>query len=583
MCQDRFLPPLLGLLLFVGSQVPAVRAEPFPPDPVEALRQMLRDLPTGRPDARELADYRALLAKQAAALRTPSDLGKAVLLPDWAPPGSIRNEVLADMQQKVREPLVERFLGRMRELLAGMDATTRASAAALLGELAASARKETEADLTVLRRLDQLTAPLVEQFKHEEAVVRLSAARALGQLTPRRDGIAALGQLLGDDRTDSALAVAAAEALGEVFQGILFWEKQASAGTGAGGEDFLGQLPEPGRVLVAAAGHGLGHADPRVRRQCLLTIRQAVLGLKDRVPEPPARADLPPRGAGPQPGAGNDRKPKDDLLKVFQPFNQAVQDQIPAAIRALEDKDRGVALAAHELLEAVGDTRLRLRRLEVSLAGKPRSRDDKEQPATPPSGLKEAVPGLTRTLGHEDVRIRLGALYVLETLRAEAAPAVTAVVKALKDDNAYVRWGAVRVLAQLAPHEAGQGVPALAAVLLDDDADVRAGAALALRRYGPAAREAVPKLAEVVRKGDGASRLLAIRTLVAVGTDARPALPALTAALEDPEAEVRAAAARAIGLFGPPNKETAEALRKALLDTDGEVRRAAGSALLADK
>jgi HEAT repeat protein len=198
----------------------------------------------------------------------------------------------------------------------------------------------------------------------------------------------------------------------------------------------------------------------------------------------------------------------------------------------------------------------------------------------------ETVTAVGKSLGHEDVRVRLGAIYVLEALETAAAPAVGAVVKVTTDKNPFIRWGAARVLGRMAPREPAAVVPAgvvpaLAKLLKDDNRDVFVTALAALERYGPNAKDAVPALGEVVKNdGEAGLRLAAIRALLAVGTDARRASDELRDALAAPDTPVRAAAARALGRLGATEPATKEALRKALADPDASVREAASEALL---
>jgi len=195
-------------------------------------------------------------------------------------------------------------------------------------------------------------------------------------------------------------------------------------------------------------------------------------------------------------------------------------------------------------------------------------------------GLRVALPGLIKELSHKEVRVRLATLYVLETMEAESAPAAGAVADALKDGDAFVRWGAARVLGKMAPLQADKAVPGLAGVVADANGDVRSTALAALPRYGRAAKAAIPALRRVLNQGDGSARMLAIQALAAMGPEAEPALTELVAALSATETDIRAAAAQALGKIGPAARPAEDALRKALNDPGRQVRQAAGDALL---
>src|SRR5262249_13106611 len=152
----------------------------------------------------------------------------------------------------------------------------------------------------------------------------------------------------------------------------------------------------------------------------------------------------------------------------------ALNEQTPQVARTLGDTDISVCLAAHEALEAIADARLRLLNKVAAIA---RLTGDKPG-ATPPDdplrdGLRAALRPLAAALLHKDVRVRLAALYVLESLEAEAAPLATGLVRVLADDDAFVRWAAVRTLGRIAPLEADKAVPGLAQLLDDANGDVR--------------------------------------------------------------------------------------------------------------
>jgi HEAT repeat protein len=138
----------------------------------------------------------------------------------------------------------------------------------------------------------------------------------------------------------------------------------------------------------------------------------------------------------------------------------------------------------------------------------------------------------------------------------------------------------------MAPGQSRDAVPALAKALADKSADVRLTAAVALRRFGPTAKEAVAALAAAVKRDDGA-RLEALKTLAVVGAEAGPAAKesavAAAVALADPDPEVRVAAAHALAHVGPADEDSRKALRKALDDPDDAVRGAAAAALLSGK
>jgi HEAT repeat protein len=254
----------------------------------------------------------------------------------------------------------------------------------------------------------------------------------------------------------------------------------------------------------------------------------------------------------------------EEIQKLLQSFPVALNKALPAVTEALAEDKPDIAVGAAEVLEAAAD----VRRLVL-----------KDSHADPLPALLDARDALAKNLSAKDVRVRLAAVYVLETLGPEAAPASAVLAKALREDaDSFVRWGAARALGKMAPDQS-DAVPALAKALEDKDDDVRQTAPIALALFGPAAKAAVSALADAVKRDDGL-RLGALKALAAVGTGAAPAADAVTAALADPDAEVRVAAANALAQMRSLNKEAVATLGKALDDPDADVRRAVAGALL---
>jgi HEAT repeat protein len=323
-----------------------------------------------------------------------------------------------------------------------------------------------------------------------------------------------------------------------------------------------------------------GDKDAEVRRHCLTFLataaEQTSRHILDLIPTP-LTSPLPV----PQP----DDDPKeierfrkwmaerfDEVKPALGPLGRALSK----AVARLNDDDLACCLAAHKALEGGATLRHALRRLDESLVPLENKSDRKSLLSAP----AKAVPALVKSLGHREVRVRLAALYVLETLTIDAAPSADDLAKALGDDNRFVRWGAARALRNMAPAGAEKSVAALAKALSDDSPDVRNTAAVALARCGRRAKGAVDDLANALRKGDDRLRPLAAKALAALGPDAKPARAALIAALADEKPQVRAAAATALGKTGPLDEKAKAALLRALDDEDGEVQRAAATALL---
>jgi HEAT repeat protein len=101
----------------------------------------------------------------------------------------------------------------------------------------------------------------------------------------------------------------------------------------------------------------------------------------------------------------------------------------------------------------------------------------------------KSVADLERMLSDSDPKVQMQGAYGLGLLGEKAAPAVPALVKALKAENVLVRQQAAGALAQIGA-QAGAAVPALVESLTDVEWTVRRQAAIALGRIGPPARVA---------------------------------------------------------------------------------------------
>jgi HEAT repeat protein len=202
--------------------------------------------------------------------------------------------------------------------------------------------------------------------------------------------------------------------------------------------------------------------------------------------------------------------------------------------------------------------------------------------------MEGTVQAMIAGLSDPDFRVRLVSIDVLEIRGGAAAPAIPALVRALRDPNKFVRWAAARTLGKLAPRQGDDVVPALLRLLDDrEDLGVRITAAKAIREYGkassPAVKQTVPYLARVINRGDKEYIIAIMETIQGIGTDARDALPAVAWILRNRElpSEVRIAAARTLGRFGPLASRQRKDLREVMAtDPDDELRQAASVAVL---
>jgi HEAT repeat protein len=178
-----------------------------------------------------------------------------------------------------------------------------------------------------------------------------------------------------------------------------------------------------------------------------------------------------------------------------------------------------------------------------------------------------------RALKDEDAWVRWSAAEALGRLGA-TDEALQALREALKDENALVRMGAAEALGHLGATD--EALQALREALKDEDAWVRMGAAEALGHLG-ATDEALQALRKALKDENALVRMGAASALGRLGaTD--EAIQALREALKDEDAWVQAGAAEALGHLGATD-EALQALRKALKDKDARVRGIAAWAL----
>lgn len=551
-----------------------------PPDPVEELRQTLR-VPIKNPTSPDELQFRKdMLNKQIAALSqhprlTVGDMVRALTLPDWR--DEDRDVGVREVDQASRKDLAVRFEKSVRQLLDQGNDDQKLAAVTLLGEVGVNVRGV--GNRAGLFR--DLTPNLTKQMESPSAPLREAAAQALGKINPEPGpATTALGKVLTKDEVGVRRSAAGALAdLVKVVTGLA--KGRSTTGVDATSEEAFRMA----QAVVPVAGQGLNDGDALVRRTCLQALDRSASSILELVADPRNPLEFPPPGRK----AGADefadmaayRKQVEEERALLMPLARFLQDQVRAILKALDDADPALALMASQVLETMSSARLKLRHKAASVPAAVRGAGTAPLDEDPLlKGLRAAVPLLAKKLTHSDVRLRLAALYVLETMEGEAVEAAPALVKALEDVDSFVRWGAVRALGKMAPRAAAQAVPALAKRLNDDNRDVRITAAAALERYGPAAKSAVPALSKAVGHKEVEMRTWAIRALAAIGPEAQGAVPVLITALGDPETSVRTASAKALGKLGASARSAVEPLRKALKDSDEDVRQAASNSLL---
>jgi HEAT repeat protein len=104
--------------------------------------------------------------------------------------------------------------------------------------------------------------------------------------------------------------------------------------------------------------------------------------------------------------------------------------------------------------------------------------------------------------------------------------------------------------------------------LADKDAHVRLQAALALGKYGTAAKDAVGGLSKAIKDANPEVRYAAASALGEIGSDAKPGLDALIASLDDKDWFVAVSAAQSLAKLGPAAKSALPALSRVLEPRD---------------
>jgi HEAT repeat protein len=541
---------------------------------VEALRRALRDpaavLQKGdSPLAKEymklsasaekdkfISDrYDRIVGPFAQAVHGLSQLRQAAVLQEWP----VRYEGMQADQRIVRlhDNLIQRLIQETRTILKTGPEEKKLAALTMTSQTALQVG--TVGSPSGMGRT--LEPDVIGLMKPEQAArVRESAARTLGEMFPDPERAAgAFGKLLDSELVgDRRAAMAGLDNL---------VRPQAQPRTGQDPMEINQvTIMHTGTAVLPLVDRGLADADPVVRRNACEAIRHMAQAVLVYIPRTGSYQDT----------VAEREKPRKAWIG-FLPLLEVMKGRVRALSRNLNDLDVEVCLAKNAALEEVANVRLEL----IDVLGLGPTAPAAQDPLR--DSLRAAAPAAAKLLDHADVRVRLAALYALESLATEAVPAIDGLFAASKDKNSFVRWGVARVLGKIAPAEGIKAVPALAALAEDENGDVRFSAVDSLRRYGPAAAPAVPALARMTKHTNQDLRRLAIQALRAIGPKAEPAIPELILALGDKDGEVRSAAAGTLGAVGVSTPAAVEALVKALDDSAPGVRVAASDALLSLK
>jgi HEAT repeat protein len=287
-------------------------------------------------------------------------------------------------------------------------------------------------------------------------------------------------------------------------------------------------------------------------------------------------------GAGGSEGGVREAQLPDDipgLIDLLTRPNEPNQAQIMEKLVAKGDE------AIEPLLGALGKDGIEQAGVEHALAriGKP------------------AVPGLIQALRNDDHWVRMGAIITLGMIGPDAAEAAEPLVNlfsgTLKVEQIQImytladvsptedvigmvraammvddlRYYAMRVLGKIGPG-AASAVPAILLYLNHQDSQARIEAMLALKSIGPV-EGVVDGIAGRLADEDERVRLNAAQALGDLGKDAVGATMQLATALSDQDADVQRAAARSLGLMAPESRAAIPALVRALSVESAQTRR----------
>jgi HEAT repeat protein len=188
-----------------------------------------------------------------------------------------------------------------------------------------------------------------------------------------------------------------------------------------------------------------------------------------------------------------------------------------------------------------------------------------------PDGLPPLVDALADAEGYARRTIPLA----IGRLGPSAEPAIPALVRIAtgrdESETAEVR----RALLQIGP----RAVSALVKALDDDNPAARRRAALVLEEFGPSAKPAASALIAHLNDPDPDARIAAASALLMADRDADAPLPVLASGLSQGSPDAQETAARALSKARPLPEEYAEALEDAVADGAGLTRVFAAEAL----
>jgi len=364
---------------------------------------------------------------------------------------------------------------------------------------------------------------LMERLKDQDASVRLSAAIALGDIDQSKLNMVI--PLLLKALKDAALRDNASYALNRMFSNaqaaecIRSLSKEAMPALIEALRDgnqvvrahvapLLGNIADLAKDAVPALIEALKDGHEYVRNSVAWTLRNIGPDAKEAVPA---------------------------LIQALTDETAGVRATAAGTLGQIGESDKEVLSA---LMEALGDedgqvrvsAALALYRLE-------------------PSELDRVIPILTEALNDEKVHVRADAAWAVAKIGEPAKDALPKVIEALQESGDLNMGYSIHHAIEGAFVSIGApAVPALIEALKHEHEDVRAGAALILgRKMMESAKPAIPMLIEALRDETAVVRCNAAYALGWIGKSAEAAVPTLLELLSDKYERVRSGADWALG------------------------------------
>ncbi len=523
-------------------------------------------------------------------------------------------------------PMVKKMpaeaVGPLTEALTSANANVRTAAANGLAAVGAQAASAAPALADAIRKsypaqLDEKTAqingpgiaywnalaaigpaavdPTAKLIEHSNALVRMLAARTLGELgMDARPAKAALTKGLSDSTVNVAVesAVALCE-LGESVQESLDTMKRG----------INSPIDRVAAYAIAAV--------PRLGSRSKELIPLALAKMSDSNPNTRYAAvelvaDLPPEEA--KKYAADVGKRAADELPEIRRLAGRVLEQLGAAgspaaamlgaaltdekeldireqfVDALVAMKEGARPALPGMLALVAD-----KSLDTSLRVKIAAAVVTADPTSP-----EVAVALVKLANNTDAVVRAAAAAALGKVNPLPAAALAALVKLAKDDaKSTVRGAAIQALAMAGPRakaakpdletistgkmpglvlwakvalaavdgDVSKAAPVVRAGLTDRSTSTRGAAAEALLVVGPTNAD-LPHLLKLLRDAKTTTKTAAARNVARLGPSAKDAVPALIRLLDERDSEARIAAAEALGAIGPASRPAIRKLKE---------------------